>query len=543
MCATILTIMTNTAAVAPSPEVQYLPAIFRRIQAGDIRMPAFQRGFVWDRKQVIELLESIFEGFPIGSVLLWKAHKKELNLETPEKSTFPRLPEKFPTNYILDGLQRLSTLYAVFHYTPELHDKKFHVAFDLDDKEFVPGDDTRKTVLPLNVLFRPTDFIRYHSELASLRKGPELIKSAVDLLSTFQEYLVPIVTIEGRSASDVVKIFERINSTGTRLSAVDFMRAVTWSEDFDLNQALGTVSTAVASPGADVEHETLVKVIAIALGYAPTSDSMLQLRDLTANKLREGAAMAGDILQRTLEFLRSQLHIPTPGLVPYEAQFLALVGFNRAPGQAPPAASAEVARWFWTASLNEDMQGRSEHQVARIVQMMEQIRVGNGHLDGRLTVTPEILKERRFRWGAALSSALVGMLANNAARSLVTGEILDTNEFLPTDSGARFVSLADERQVAAAVGKPGSAGKFVANTIAAAIDDVPLLRRLSAGEIVKRLVERFPDTHGEILASQFINGEAADALLKNEPAKFLDQRAAGILAFASNLAFPSEMHS
>ena len=64
--------MERTRLLPPSPEVQYLPAIFRRIQSGDIRIPAFQRDFVWNEAQILELLESVYRGFPIGSALLWK---------------------------------------------------------------------------------------------------------------------------------------------------------------------------------------------------------------------------------------------------------------------------------------------------------------------------------------------------------------------------------------------------------------------------------------------------------------------------------------
>jgi len=44
--------------------------LIKRIDDGDIKIPAFQRGFVWKRNQVIELLESIVAEYPIGSVLL-----------------------------------------------------------------------------------------------------------------------------------------------------------------------------------------------------------------------------------------------------------------------------------------------------------------------------------------------------------------------------------------------------------------------------------------------------------------------------------------
>jgi len=43
-----------------------------RITSGDIRIPAFQRDFVWETEQVAFLLDSIYKDFPIGTVILWK---------------------------------------------------------------------------------------------------------------------------------------------------------------------------------------------------------------------------------------------------------------------------------------------------------------------------------------------------------------------------------------------------------------------------------------------------------------------------------------
>ncbi|HZF52049.1 MAG TPA: DUF262 domain-containing protein [Polyangiaceae bacterium] len=224
--------------LAPAPEVQFLPTIFRRIQQGDIRMPAFQRGFAWKDGQVLELLESIYSGYPIGSVLLWRVNEKVLRVEQPRRSYFPEVEERYPTHFVLDGLQRLSSLYAVFHFNATLHPDRFHIHFNPRNQRFVYARDSKPETIPLNVVFRPGEFVSYHTKLKAMENGDRLVNAAVALLSTFQEYLLPLVTIVGRDVKDVVAIFERINNTGTKFGAVDFMRAVTWSERFDLSTQL-----------------------------------------------------------------------------------------------------------------------------------------------------------------------------------------------------------------------------------------------------------------------------------------------------------------
>jgi hypothetical protein len=316
------------------------------------------------------------------------------------------------------------------------------------------------------------------------------------------------------------------------------MRAVTWSERFDLNRELDRLQEIAASGGFDVPDETLMRVLAIALGYPTASDSMLAMRELSAKQLREGVTNAADIIERTLDFFRSELEIQQYDLVPYEAQLLAAAGFYKVPGQAPPAAIEQLARWFWTASFNEDLAGRSEHRVARIVQEMEEVRAGKAELKGRITLTTAALKERRFRWRGALSSALAAMLARNAARSLFSGEIIGREMYLGPDARTHFMSLVDENKVAKAIGMESGSAKVIANTIVVGKGERSELRRLSASEVILQL-RRFRSDASEVLASQFISESAADAILQDKVADFLEARAQSILSFAMTLAFPA----
>ena len=64
----------------PQPSVDRLDELARRILAGDILLPKFQREFVWERDQILALLDSVARNFPIGSILLWQS-RQELRSE------------------------------------------------------------------------------------------------------------------------------------------------------------------------------------------------------------------------------------------------------------------------------------------------------------------------------------------------------------------------------------------------------------------------------------------------------------------------------
>jgi uncharacterized protein with ParB-like and HNH nuclease domain len=61
--------------ISTSPEK--IDKIINRINSGDIRIPAFQRAYVWKQNQILDLLDSIVKSYPIGSILLWNTSEKE----------------------------------------------------------------------------------------------------------------------------------------------------------------------------------------------------------------------------------------------------------------------------------------------------------------------------------------------------------------------------------------------------------------------------------------------------------------------------------
>ena len=63
-------------------EVMFLGKLVERIAAGKIRVPRFQRTFVWKQADLLRLLDSILRGFPIGSILVWDT---EDNIESTQR--------------------------------------------------------------------------------------------------------------------------------------------------------------------------------------------------------------------------------------------------------------------------------------------------------------------------------------------------------------------------------------------------------------------------------------------------------------------------
>ena len=213
--------------------------------SGDIALPEFQRPFVWTQKQVRNLLDSIYHNYPIGSLLVWESRedleskRKIADLEVNARS------ESYPVNYLLDGQQRLSAICGVLNWEPGDPKSIWNVTFDLKTEKFNHASSLEfpKHVIPLRWLSNPSTFYKNIFPLED-----DALKDRADhLFNRFKDYQLPLVTLGDMPLKDVGPIFERINSTGTKLTIYDLMRAATWSPNFDLGQTVDSIRRS-ASP-------------------------------------------------------------------------------------------------------------------------------------------------------------------------------------------------------------------------------------------------------------------------------------------------------
>jgi hypothetical protein len=115
----------------PQPTVDRIDELARRILVGDILLPKFQRAFVWEKKQILRLLDSVNRGYPIGSVLLWQS-RQELRSENSLADLPIKLPKPdYPVNYLLDGQQRLSTICGAMYWHRKDPFSDWNIAYDL----------------------------------------------------------------------------------------------------------------------------------------------------------------------------------------------------------------------------------------------------------------------------------------------------------------------------------------------------------------------------------------------------------------------------
>jgi len=86
-------------------------AILDQVDAGTVLLPEFQRGYVWNRDQVRGLMRSLYKGYPVGALLVWET-------DAAQQAVRGSAPTSGTRSLLLDGQQRVTTLYGIVRGTP-----------------------------------------------------------------------------------------------------------------------------------------------------------------------------------------------------------------------------------------------------------------------------------------------------------------------------------------------------------------------------------------------------------------------------------------
>lgn len=422
----------------PQPSVDRIDDLARRILKGDILLPKFQRNFVWNKGQILQLLDSVYKNYPIGSVLLWQS-RLELKSENDIAGLSITLPKPdYPVNYLLDGQQRLSTICGAMFWNDKNPKSPWNLCFDLRKEVFFhldTLDDPPLHQIRLSKLSDPSIFFKHVSSLETLTSDDkqELKDKADKLFNRFKDYKIASVTLGDMSIDDVAPIFERINSTGTRLTIVDLMRAATWSQEFDLVDTIDqSLSELDKKDFGGIERKALLRNLSAASGGGFSVESINSLRNKKVSTLKQAAIDSKEAAKKAVDYLQAQIKIPNDSLIPYLNQFVVLTEIFR---QIPrPNANQYLAikKWFWRSSLSGYFAGWNTGMMSNDLKNIKEFASSSSSSIEINEAKPsdEIWMRRNFRINNAHAKLFAIFLAYQNPIDLITGQEIDKSKTL-----------------------------------------------------------------------------------------------------------------
>jgi hypothetical protein len=519
----------------------------RRIKSGDILLPKFQREFVWNRKQVLELLDSVARDYPIGSVLLWQSRDELASDRAIADLEVADPREDYPRNYLLDGQQRLSTICGALYWTPEGNPNSYwNIVYDLAAEEFAHAstlDHPPVHQIPVRLLSDGAAFFRCPGANID-----EYRDRADALYRRFQDYKIAVATIKDMDIDEVARVFERINSTATTLTIADLIRAATWTREFDLADLLEDASLSLAPKRFDtVEPPTLLRVIAATAEHGYDREDIDKLRRHCAAELREIIAKASEGARRAADFLATDLKVPSAVALPYQNQFTVLADLFHRIVKPTPTQIAALERWFWRTSFTGYFSGWSGRQMIVTRDAVRAFAAGTTAELSPTTGTPTVdtWKRTRFRQGAAFSKAHALLLARERPVDLRSGRPIDVGKALSWSNDKEYHHFFPQ----AYLKKQGYSDAAI-NSVANIIMLTSITNIHISDQRPSEYLQDLIDMHGEetiraYCAASLVPPAAFDAALANdydtflaERAILLCERARELVSESSTTAFP-----
>ena len=357
------------------PEVVFLGKLVERVAAGKIRVPRFQRAFVWKQPDIHALLDSVLRGFPIGSILVWDT---EVTIDTTE-SVGPVNVNSCPAglvSYLLDGQQRVSTLVGTLRLPDEVESTvdqvDWRVYCDLEHREFLraPRGGIGPQHFPVGSLLSTAGFFaacrHIESNVDDRTRAQRWLDEADRLANAFRDYQLPLIHIREADLDSAVTVFARLNRKGRKMTADEMVSALTYREgQFHLAEKLNDFKDELARQGfGNLDRVLLLRAVLAALDrdiYAKDWADLMVKPEVRA-RLPESFDVAAGGIRGALAFLKD-LGVTSDRLLPYGLQLVLLGEFFRLCPQPTDNVVELLRRWFWVTSFTGWFGGVNTAQV------------------------------------------------------------------------------------------------------------------------------------------------------------------------------------
>lgn len=258
--------------------------ILKNIEMGKIQLPDFQRGWVWDDNRIKGILASVAKSFPIGAVMLLETGNESVRFKTKVVEGAPSANGNKPELLILDGQQRLTSLYqaiisnkVVKTRNAKGYEIKRWYYIDMQ-KALDPGTDLEEAIFSINEnkiitenigrdvvldlttqekefenLMYPVSLVdEYETWFPSFFEYWEYDKERIKfwnefhkkIILGFNNYSLPVIQMTKENPKEAVcQVFEKVNTGGVSLSVFELLTATFASEEFDLKEDWANINS------------------------------------------------------------------------------------------------------------------------------------------------------------------------------------------------------------------------------------------------------------------------------------------------------------
>jgi hypothetical protein len=364
----------------PEPHPFSFSTIVNDIEKGIIKIPQFQRDFVWSKARSCKLMDSIVKGYPIGTFIFWRTNERLRAIRNLGGIELPEPPKGDLINYVLDGQQRLTSLYASLKGLTIKRDgieEDFAEIFvDLnskDDEEVVVFDTDKRDK---NGLILLKDLL--YGKISTWSKYSEDLQEKIDDYRTrIQSCNFSAILIKEAPLDVATEIFTRINVGGKPLSVFEIMVAKTFDagKKFDLAEKF----KALLDELSEVDYETIAPatVLQTVSIFLTKECSKKQILSLKKDKFIDIWNDVVDSIGKTVDYFRGFYRIPVSQLLPYNALIIPFAYFFYHSKDKPTGDRQKYMQdFFWRCSLSGRYSSGLESKLLQDIKRIDKILKG-----------------------------------------------------------------------------------------------------------------------------------------------------------------------
>lgn len=408
----------------------------------EFAIPEIQRLYIWNKPRVCNLMDSILKSYPIGIGLVWTAKfSQAINIRPNNKTIIPPFNKRAShADLIIDGQQRLSTLYGVLFGVNEKPEAKSFINFnelffDCDkkaEKRFVfskrLSGDSEGYIRLTTLLNTPPSVLRSRLKLKSWEG-----KEAENCYAAFHSYKFHLLTFEGLGYNDVREIFIRINSAGMTVSRADTLFAK--ASNVDLRDHMLDTRRGLKHGFDNISIDALQNTLGLAYGATQIGtvgfNAFLKKIDKhkqgnkefekTWKQLQRGYQDAVDFLVNTMSIKKLEL-LPSQNIYSILSYFFFL---NQS--RAKPNQIKEIKKWFWHTACGDRYSGAGfNRNIPDDIRFFKRLATGTNtkYPIAEKILPVDFLKSSYKNSSSSSTNAYFIMLRNKRPKYLLNGQEL-----------------------------------------------------------------------------------------------------------------------
>ncbi len=435
----------------PKPDSKKYTDLISEIEKGQIKVPKFQRNFVWSLDKTAKLLDSILKGYPIGTFILWETNERLNDIKNIGNLELPKVPEGSKVQYVLDGQQRITSLYAAFLAAKIQKEGEKKVTdygeiyvnlegdIENNDDQIVVPEKPERVHISLNKLL--TSKFSEHRENYPI----EYMDKIQNFKETFSTYDFSTVVLRKEDIDSAIEVFTRINTGGQTLTLFEIMSAKTFDEDqnFDMAEKFQKLIKDLEGIKYDaISSSVILSLLGLILSKNKECKRKVILQ-LDKQKIIDVWEDVISSLKESVDYFRSVYRIPVSAILPYDSMLVPFAYFFYNQKEKPKGDQIKfLEEFFWRIALSSRYSSSTESKLAQDIKRIDEILKNKRPNYDEIKVylgSPQDLIETNFSAGSSYCKAILCLLAYHEPKDFQdNGKVILDNSWLKVANSKNY---------------------------------------------------------------------------------------------------------